>query len=234
MYDVIEIYGTVIQTLLAVFAAIISIFEIKRDRHERKESQERKDTEKKLVESVRTFDLDELVGRIKALKISENYPAEIEGILKEYKKNMEGFKVLYCQLLSDEQYFSLSYGFDRYINAFRRFTVTGERYCDRIVESGIVDEFKGFIENNKGKESLSQVGNIAFDMLKNVKSGFSEERMRQELLVQYGDLGNSIYAVYMKAKYLDALFQPVLEIIEDTQDLLTEIKYKYNCNDSKR
>lgn len=127
-------YSDVIQTLLAILAAIISLIELRRYSNEKRGIKEKIKTEKQLVETVKNIDVAAFTKNIEGLEIKSDFIVKVKKALDEYEIIYNKTITLYKQLLKDESSFSLSYGFERYINQFRKLCIQGKNIRDELAD----------------------------------------------------------------------------------------------------
>lgn len=131
MKDIIYYVSLILELLIATAGVVISILELKRNEQEKKRQKALRDVEDELVNKVGSN--NDLAYAIKSLQsqideIEKNdfdtireFDKKAEILLTQYKAFRGVLMELYVRLLKDESQFSLSYGFERYINAFRNF-----------------------------------------------------------------------------------------------------------------
>ena len=140
--------GDILQLVLAIAALLIAYYEFKRDKKERDKEKEEKKAMKELVDGITKLEdiktaceeykrkLEKYNNRLKELPLDKPQEwgaddlraasAGLHDALELFNKLFErkvfdNYRNVYEDLLKNEERFSMSYGFSRYINGFRDF-----------------------------------------------------------------------------------------------------------------
>ena len=244
-----EIVSTILELVIAVAGLLISFLEIKKDRKETKRLEKLRDTEKSIISLVMDNNLKQSVENfgvtLKRVESDLSKVQELEGrittLINDYSEMQNKIYKVYRQLLKDEAQFSLSYGFERYINAFRRFISTKQiveeakqkaEDLERINKGMFSDEanpdtrnsmFKAVehlieIMNENPELSVDDVCNYRINLLKTQVEGYSRNYNVYEAGVY-----NYFEYYYPVRKTIDLLRIELQELLP----LIEELRIKY-------
>ena len=242
MTERLNLVCAIMQTIIAILGVILTYFEIQRNKKEKIRINKLKEIEKNLIESVQKMKLDDDIKDVlKNIEDAENnfnievirdYDEKAFHFVSKFNEYKETLIPIYKQLLVDETNFSLSYGFERYINAFREFiSVETEKV------SVTIDEFRN-INSEYKKASNQQIVNAILGHTRNIcgimndNQSFNEIDCLNEYAKMHGYDTNSEDFKYISAYFKEYYNskQATLKLIESCKTLLPfieELKYKY-------
>lgn len=232
----IETYSAIIQTVLAVFAFIISVFEICNYMKERKIVKEKEIIEKKLVDEISNIELEEQFKIVESSKteVSDKTEKQLEDFIVSVEEVIKRLTPIYKQLLKDESCFSLSYGFDRYIISFRKICIEGNIILDELrkqmnLYSKVNAKVNMFSKDNEDNEIF--IKNINMMLAANENGMSDEEIQKRTRMMQTNDNSyESTMGYYYHYKKIFKCIKRIKEIYMDVSPLLQELKFKYEKN----
>ncbi len=232
-------YSDAIQTILAILATFISVMEWVRYRNEKNEIKEKTKTEKQLVETVKNIDVDAFKKNIDGLKIGDDLILKVKKALEAYDDIFDKTIILYKQLLKDESTFSLSYGFDRYINQFRELCIQGKSLRDELSDSknDAMQQLGVYLErgsNEISEEKFNGFNNAINDLIRearalnwtdyHVESYLLNEMKENRMNLEAAKIVKKAYECFID---IDEKLIRMGEIIDGTKEMIEEIIIKY-------
>ncbi len=262
MENTISLISAVMQTIIAAIGIFITVIEIKRDRKEKKRVEKLKKIEEDIVNGIAESKVDEakanlaktlkeLEKNLKDIESHKTYCESIEILIKEYADEKVAVERIYKQLLADETEFSLSYGFERYINAFREFISVSDdqletirsraqHFCDfddKFFAEGTNEQIRNYILERVGRLFEIQNDNPLFsrdDVIEYYKNRMRDQNKTYDAYLENNLHEKAIYAYF--TDYYDNVFYPVkivIERIEKIDPFIKELKYKYLRDEQK-
>ena len=197
-----------IESFLAVLGIIIAIVQLnidKRQKREEEKMREKSEEEKNIIIDLLNQS-EGVMGAINAFAEEINLineKANVEGaglvmlqsiinsgpiIINEYDKVRKNLLAVYKKILQNEERFSLSYGFNRYIDAFRNFCLNDVEVNQmRFAFAILVD----FVKHNQNKDS--------FDSKKLIELMNNFQKESFDCMKQLQDI--DLYIKELKLKY---------------------------------
>ena len=256
MENTITLISAVMQTIIAAVGVIITVIQVKQARKEKKRVEKLRDTEKGIVDGIVKSGLDEaktntertykeLEKNLQDFETHKTYYDSLTSLADEYAEEKKAVESIYKQLLRDETEFSLSYGFERYINAFREFCGVSDdqlkeikakaedfkAFDDQFFGEGSIKETRDSILNGVGQLLKIKKDHPSFDrddIVEYRKGLFRRDIPSYDEILKYNEQEQSVY-VYFRYLYDDVL-DPVkilFEHIEKIDPFIKELKYKY-------
>lgn len=174
-----EYVSFAVETIIAILGLIITVIEVIKNRKEKRIENEKKEIFKKLTEEIKTINLDEITETIdqieysisdfanmkvediferKQIALFLNYYKQCETYFISCNKFIDAIDAVYRSMVKNEDCFSLSYGFGRYIIVFREFIS-----CKNLLDNIKANNNRGYakvmtnFEEDKVLATFSQV-----------------------------------------------------------------------------
>ena len=262
MENTISLISAVMQTIIAAIGILITVIEIKRDRKEKKRVEKLKKIEEDIIKEIAESKVDEAKNNLEKtlreleknmmdIQSHQTYCDSIKTLIKEYADEKVAVERIYRQLLADETEFSLSYGFERYINAFREFIsvsdgqletirAKAEHFYDfdkRFFGEGTDEEKRNYILERVGRLIEIQKDNPLFsrdDVIEYRKNRMRDQNKTYDAFLESNLQEKAVYAYF--TNYYDNVFYPVkivIDRIEKIDPFIKELKYKYLRDEQK-
>jgi len=262
MENTISLISAVMQTIIAAIGILITVIEIKRDRKEKKRVEKLKKIEEDIIKEIAQSKVDEakenLEKTLRELEVNmrdfdkhQYYRESIDSLIKEYAVEKKAIERIYKQLLADETEFSLSYGFERYINAFREFINVSDDQLEAVKSKAEefydVDQvFVGDNEHRGAKDSiLARVERLCEiknehpsltwdDVIEYHKNEMRAQNKMYDVIAKDNMSEMAIYAYFKD--YCEKILDPVKiinESIDKIYPFIKELKYKYLRDEQK-
>ena len=233
-----DVFNSIIQLILAIAAFIISIVEIRKDNKEKEQIKHTEKIETELVKTIQYIKIDELIDEIKELQFSLDVEEKLEDILSRDDSIREQIVGLYKQLLKDESTFSLSYGFERYINQFRQVCIKGQYIKENLSKgkNSYINGLKGNINlcaENMDDESQKNVKRLLYEFKRNKKE--LDYNNSQQHAALYNNVPTAmtkvaadiVWGLYINYLEIEKSLGILVDILVGTQEIIEEIKIKY-------
>jgi len=195
-----EYVSFAVETVIAILGLIITVIEVMKSKKEKRAEKEKKAIFKRLITEISAVNLTELIESIrqdeyfigkfhdmkpedifegKQNKLFLDYYNQCNNYLTSYDKFVDAIEAVYRSMVKNEDCFSLSYGFGRYIIVFREF-ISVKNKIENIRE----DNERGFakIDANFTKDKVmavfSQVMTQKMVYIYDARKENHEERIR--------------------------------------------------------
>lgn len=259
---IVELLGVVLQVVLAAAGVIISVIEVLRVKKDREEHKKKREINVKLAEMVKGTAVSVTIENIKeqedglwnvvtekpALTSEELYQhrerefadfiERWKNFASEYGRLIEKVEKLYEQLLRDEEMFPLSYGFERYINAFRDFITSKKILIKFNKDVADFENALSSLKNQVGRNGYIRDSAITTMVLmhkymflyKNGKEDLERAMAEDSILNKYQDINEKTKGFLQLFKYVEYTQEDLFKRYDDLSPLLEEIRLKYNVN----
>lgn len=200
---------SIFNIILAVIGSVIAIVQIIgeiREKKKTKREERRVDEEREIIRTLAICN-QELVSTINSLNKYNDSVKSLDGstdglqrftdsmhrFIEDYNKLMEYVNNIYRKMLQNEERFSMSYGFSRYINVFRVFVQSKKILINTAMAR---EDFYKYIESHRessNPEELVKYANCINSQI-NILMGYLKEILpySEEIELKYGSNQESV------------------------------------------
>lgn len=232
-----DLFSAVVQMIIAFFALLISVLEIDKARKARAEEKLIVKIEADIVQAIDSIGFE---NEVRALlnpeytdEYMKHYVENVNELINKYLVFCQSLEAPYIQLLKDEKRFSLSYGFERYINAFRNFLSYRDSlvsYRKPIEDLSEVNEalkqnlpVRHFIWNQVGlmlqlmdryPKDVHEIENLYIERRRSEVKDYNEKDTVEQAVMAYFRMYSKVHTVIIQLKERFDEFDPYLDEIK--------------------